>query len=158
MSLMDYIQKGGFIVYLLIGLNIIGITIMIFKSFVLFNVDALSDSIIYKIKKNNTKHLDSAIDYEIKKLENGLNMIKNIATVAPLLGLLGTVIGILMSFEAITANGLGNPTLFSGGISTALITTVAGLIVAIPHYLFYNYFIGFLDKLEVNLKNEISNF
>ena len=69
MSLMDYIQKGGFIVYLLIGLNIIGITIMIFKSFVLFNVDALSDSIIYKIKKNNTKHLDSAIDYEIKKLE-----------------------------------------------------------------------------------------
>lgn len=157
MSLIDYIQKGGFIVYLLIGLNIIGFTIIIFKSFILFNVKALQDSIIYNIKKNNTKNMQSAIEYEIKKLESGINLIKNIATIAPLLGLLGTVIGILISFEAITENGLGNPTLFSGGISTALITTVAGLIVAIPHYLFYNYYVGFLDKLEIVLKNEISN-
>jgi biopolymer transport protein ExbB len=51
--------------------------------------------------------------------------------------------------------GLGDPTIFSGGISVALITTVAGLTVAIPHYIGYNYFIGSLDSLEVKLEKDI---
>ncbi len=90
----------------------------------------------------------------MKKLEKGLTFIKNIASTSPLLGLLGTVYGVLKSFEAITSNGLGDPTIFSHGISIALITTMAGLIVAIPHHLCYNYFIHVLDELELRVKKE----
>jgi len=68
---------------------------------------------------------------------------------------LGTVIGIFVSFDEISKVGLDDPTAFSGGISLALITTVVGLIVAIPHYIFYNYFIGTLDNNELHLKSEI---
>lgn len=64
--------------------------------------------------------------------------------------------GVLKAFEAITANGLGDPTIFSTGISIALITTIAGLIVAIPHHICYNYFIAVLDELELKAKKEAS--
>lgn len=71
--------------------------------------------------------------------------------------MLGTVIGVLEAFEAISKSGLGDPSVFASGISMALITTVAGLIVAIPHYVGYNYIIGMLDTLEIELKKEITN-
>ncbi len=73
------------------------------------------------------------------------------------MGLLGTVYGVLKSFEVISSNGLGDPTIFSNGISLALITTMAGLIVAIPHHLCYNYFIHVLDELELKIKNRVNN-
>jgi biopolymer transport protein ExbB len=152
MDLFAYIEKGGLIVYLLIILNIIGFTIIIWKFLTLPQKDKISYKILKKI--NITKNIDAQIEYEIKKLEVGLNFIKNIASVAPLLGLLGTVIGVLKAFEAITANGLGDPTIFSTGISLALITTIAGLIVAIPHHICYNYFIAVLDELELKVKHE----
>jgi biopolymer transport protein ExbB len=90
------------------------------------------------------------------KYERGLSTIRIIASIAPLLGLLGTVIGVLTAFEAISQKGLGDPSIFAGGISLALITTVGGLIVAIPHYIGYNYLIGMLDKLEANLNTQMS--
>ena len=139
MDLLTYIEKGGVIVYILIALNIIGFTIIIWKFLTIPQKDKISYKILRKINVSN--NVNAQIEYEIKKLEVGLNFIKNIASVAPLLGLLGTVIGVLKAFEAITANGLGDPTIFSTGISLALITTIAGLIVAIPHHICYNYFI-----------------
>lgn len=154
MDLLAYIEKGGLIVYLLIILNIIGFTIIIWKFLTLPQKDRISYKILKKI--NMTKNINAQIEYEIKKLEVGLNFIKNIASVAPLLGLLGTVIGVFKAFEAITANGLGDPTIFSTGISLALITTIAGLIVAIPHHICYNYFIAVLDELELKVKNEVT--
>ena len=91
--------------------------------------------------------IHSAVALKVNGIESGLNTIKIIASLSPLIGLLGTVIGILNSFDSISHLGLGDPTVFSSGISIALITTVAGLIVAIPHYIGYNYFIGSLDKI-----------
>ena len=75
--------------------------------------------------------------------------------VSPLLGLLGTVIGVYKSFEAITQNGLGDPTIFSNGIGIALITTIAGIIVAIPHQIAYNHFIAMIDNIELEAKKEL---
>ena len=152
MDLLVYIEKGGFIVYLLIALNIVGFTIIIWKFLTLPQKDRVSYKILKKI--DLSKNITTQIEYEIKKLETGLNFIKNIASIAPLLGLLGTVIGVFKAFEAITANGLGDPTIFSTGISLALITTIAGLIVAIPHHICYNYFIAVLDELELKVKKE----
>lgn len=76
--------------------------------------------------------LNEAVLKEIPKLENSLTLLKIIAAVAPLLGLLGTVTGMIITFQSITIFGAGDPKTMAGGISAALITTVLGLIVAIP--------------------------
>ena len=76
--------------------------------------------------------LDDAILKEIPALERNLSLLKLLAGVAPLMGLLGTVTGMILTFQAITLFGTGDPKLMAGGISQALITTVLGLIVAIP--------------------------
>ena len=76
--------------------------------------------------------LNEAVLKEIPALENSLTLLKIIAAVAPLLGLLGTVTGMIITFQAITIFGAGDPKTMASGISSALITTVLGLIVAIP--------------------------
>ena len=76
--------------------------------------------------------LSEAILKETPKLESGLTLLKIISAVAPLMGLLGTVTGMIITFQAITLYGAGDPKLMAGGISTALVTTVLGLVVAIP--------------------------
>lgn len=155
MILMDYIDKGGIIVYILIVLNAIGFTIILWKFFTLPRKNAMIKKIRERTDLNSNSTINSQIEYEVKKLESGLTYIKNIATIAPLLGLLGTVIGVYKSFEAITKSGLGDPTIFSNGIAIALITTIAGLIVAIPHHIAYNHFISMLDTIELKAKKEI---
>ncbi|MGB1227272.1 MAG: MotA/TolQ/ExbB proton channel family protein [Poseidonibacter sp.] len=155
MTIMDYIDKGGIIVYILIALNAIGFTIILWKFFTLPRKNAMIERIKSKTDLNSNSTIFSQIEYEVKKLESGLTLIKNIATIAPLLGLLGTVFGVYKSFEAITKSGLGDPTVFSNGIAIALITTIAGLIVAIPHHIAYNHFISMLDAIELKAKKEI---
>lgn len=76
--------------------------------------------------------MDEAILRETGPLESGLSFIKMLYVVAPLLGLLGTVVGMIATFQAITLFGTGDPKMMAGGISTALVTTVLGLVVAIP--------------------------
>ena len=155
MNLLEYIDKGGVIVYILIFLNIIGFTIIIWKFLTIPRKKAMIKRIESRIDQSNPKTLEIQIEYEVKRLESGLTIIKNIASIAPLLGLLGTVYGVYKAFEQITQKGLGDPTVFSGGISIALITTIAGLIVAIPHHIAYNHFISMIDSIELRAKKEL---
>lgn len=164
MELIDYIQRGGIIVYILIAMNIVGFTIMFWKSIVLIyvkrNIPNITKDIINDLKLTKdfeVAQIQSTVLLKVKKYEFGLNTVKIIASLSPLIGLLGTVVGILNSFDSISHLGLGDPTVFSSGISIALITTVAGLIVAIPHYMGYNYFVGTLDNLELRLEKEVLN-
>ncbi len=90
----------------------------------------------------------------VLELERYLNTLGTIAAIAPLLGLLGTVIGMIKVFAAITTQGVGNPSALAGGISEALITTAAGLVVAIPSLMFYRYFRGRVDELVVHMEQE----
>jgi biopolymer transport protein ExbB len=90
----------------------------------------------------------------VHELERYLNSLGTIAAVTPLLGLLGTVIGMIKVFAAITSQGVGNPAVLAGGISEALITTAAGLSVAIPTLMFYRYFRGRVDELVVGMEQE----
>ena len=76
--------------------------------------------------------LDEGVIRETPKLERGQSVVKLLAGVAPLLGLLGTVTGMIATFQAITLFGTGDPKLMADGISQALVTTVLGLVVAIP--------------------------
>lgn len=90
----------------------------------------------------------------VHELERYMNSLGTIAAITPLLGLLGTVIGMIKVFSVITAQGVGNPTVLAGGISEALITTAAGLSVAIPTLMAHRYFRGLIDSLVVYMEQE----
>ncbi|HSS64709.1 MAG TPA: MotA/TolQ/ExbB proton channel family protein [Gammaproteobacteria bacterium] len=90
----------------------------------------------------------------IHDLERYLNALGTIASITPLLGLLGTVIGMIKVFSVITTQGVGDPGVLAGGISEALITTAAGLTVAIPSLMFHRYFRGRVDELVVTMEQE----
>lgn len=87
-------------------------------------------------------------------MERNLNTLGTIAAISPLIGLLGTVIGMIKVFAVITAEGVGNPETLAGGISEALITTATGLVVAIPSLIFYRYFRGKINKLVVGMEEQ----
>lgn len=150
----DIIEQGGVIGKIIIGIAIFGVLLGIYKMFTLWMTGS---SVRGQMRKKSgskgnplgrimnaydsntgadtetlTLKLDDAILKEVPKLENGLNLIKVAAAVAPLLGLLGTVTGMIKTFEAIKIFGAGDPKTMAGGISEALVTTELGLIAAIP--------------------------
>jgi biopolymer transport protein ExbB len=90
----------------------------------------------------------------VHDLERYLNTLGTIASISPLLGLLGTVVGMIKVFTAITTAGVGNPAVLAGGISQALITTAAGLSVAIPSLIFHRYLTGRVDQLVVGMEEQ----
>lgn len=89
-----------------------------------------------------------------QSLERNLNTLGTIAAISPLLGLLGTVVGMIKVFAVITTEGVGNPETLAGGISEALITTAAGLVIAIPSLIFYRYFRGKINQLVVDMEEQ----
>jgi len=111
----------------------------------------------------NNRHLDRERIKEsieetgrqvVHDMERFLNTLGTIAAVSPLLGLLGTVIGMIKVFNAIISSGVGNAAPLAGGISQALITTAAGLSVAIVALIFHRYFRGRVDELVVKMEEE----
>lgn len=98
--------------------------------------------------------IEEAASKVVHDLERYLNPLGTIASVAPLLGLLGTVLGMIKVFAAIMAEGSGNAGVLAGGISEALITTAAGLTVAIPAMVMHRYFSRKVDALIVTMEQE----
>jgi biopolymer transport protein ExbB len=90
----------------------------------------------------------------VLELERYLNTLGTIAAISPLLGLQGTVVGMIEMFNTLTVQGAANPGALSGGISKALITTAAGLAVAIPSLIVYRYFRGKVDLLVIRMEQE----
>jgi biopolymer transport protein ExbB len=90
----------------------------------------------------------------VHELERFIGMLGTIASISPLLGLLGTVTGIIRAFNDITVQGSGDPRILSGGIAQALITTAAGLVVAIPALVGYRYLRGRVEVLVVQMEKE----
>ncbi len=153
-SLGERIAQGKEVGYVIIVLGIIGVLIALWRLLVLSgtsgkvraqikNPDQPGNNPlgrVFKVYKDNEGddvealelRLGEAILRETPKFNAWLPMLKIISVVAPLLGLLGTVTGMIVTFQAITLYGAGDPKLMAGGISTALVTTVLGLVVAIP--------------------------
>jgi len=159
MTLYDYFEQGGVIMYILLIMSIFGMTIMVWKAlaiaatarrktelFALFYArsggEEMGDTVLLE------RCLNEEIREHLLRLEAGLNIVRVIASVSPLLGLLGTVIGILLAFDVISESGMNDPALFADGISMALVTTVGGLIVSIPHYVGYSCLTTAIDRLE----------
>lgn len=163
-TILDYIDKGGPIAYVLMVLFSIGITMILWKMFHLMYVRVTKNKYIYDTL-DEVRHIHDpslaitvareSLDEKVTSIELGMSTIKIIASISPLLGLLGTVIGILTSFESIATGGLGESSKFASSIALALITTVLGLIVAIPHYIAYNYFNREIDTIDAVLSRDL---
>lgn len=150
----DRLNHGGTVGYVIIVLAFIGILLGLYKVITLFTQGTAMRATaktrqagtgnplarVFEVYESNRNRdietlelkLDEQILKESPKIEWGLDIIKVFASVAPLLGLLGTVVGMIITFTAITIYGAGDPKLMADGISTALVTTVQGLIAAIP--------------------------
>ncbi|MGD8384906.1 MAG: MotA/TolQ/ExbB proton channel family protein [Lysobacterales bacterium] len=157
-------EDGGLIGYVTIGIGFLGLLLSLWKAFVLYStggrmkrqlgkeaadkgnplgrvMSVYTDSPDTDIETLELK-LDEAIMRESAPLESGLSFIKVLYVVAPLLGLLGTVVGMIRTFQMITLFGTGDPRMMASGISTALVTTVLGLVVAIPLTLLHAFLQG----------------
>lgn len=153
-------HQGGYIGYAITAVGIIAFLLAIYRFLVLMVVGSKVNSQlktpnqasdnnplgrVLKIHEDNPTmdtetlelKLSEGVLKETPKLESGLTLLKIIAAVAPLMGLLGTVTGMIVTFQAITIFGAGDPKAMAGGISGALITTVLGLLVAIPTVLLH---------------------
>jgi biopolymer transport protein ExbB len=159
-DLKERIQQGGWIGFIILGLGFIGLLIAIIR-FALLTIagrgvakqqkqteislknplgrilSVYSDELAQDVETLSLK-LDEAILREIPKIERGLITLAILAAIAPMLGLLGTVSGMIETFQSITLFGTGDPKLMSGGISQALVTTELGLAVAIPILLIHS--------------------
>ncbi len=168
MRLIDFINAGGSITWILVAMNVLGLSLILWRLFIFrdfkkkleLESKTLAQDLMARLKTSNLlAHLDlvkDTISQRVHELEFGMTSIKVVATTAPLLGLLGTVIGIYEAFQVISAKGLTDPGQFASGISYALITTIVGLIVAIPHYIAHNYLSGELDTLEIKLEKHMT--
>tara|TARA_S200000501_G_scaffold38585_1_gene31668 strand:- start:2161 stop:3555 length:1395 start_codon:yes stop_codon:yes gene_type:complete len=160
-GLSERIGQGGVVGYIILGLLAVGLVLSIERIFRLTitaravnaqakDVDNPNNSnplgrVLGAYHSNKSADvetlelkLDDAILKELPSLERGINFIKLLSSVAPLLGLLGTVTGMIVTFQAITLFGTGDPKLMAGGISQALVTTVLGLTAAIPLVLLHS--------------------
>ena len=115
-----------------------------------------------KYKNLPRENLESKIEekaLEVKyNLERRLSMLGTIATISPLLGLLGTVVGMITAFTGLTESSGANPDLLAAGISQALITTAFGLLIAVPGLVLHRYFEQKITYLLITLQKEVSEF
>jgi len=173
----ERIQQGGVIGYIILGLGLIGLLLALYRFLVLWQTgqkmqrqitagNANSDNPLGRVliateqassQDTDTLELilDEAITREVPALERGLSIIKLFAAVAPLLGLLGTVTGMIATFQSISLFGTGDPKLMADGISQALVTTMLGLCVAIP-LLFLYHLVAARSKTLVQILDEQS--
>lgn len=114
----------------------------------------LASGLVHRNRSMMKSSMEDAGRQVTAKLEKRLNILGSIAEIAPLLGLLGTVSGMIKMFAMIGEVGLGHPAVLSNGLSEALITTAAGLIVAIPAFIFYRYFRAKVDNLTLSMEQE----
>jgi biopolymer transport protein ExbB len=172
-DLSERLKQGGGIGYLILVLGAVGVLIVIQRAFALLlarrAIDAQADLaeadeknalgrlqlIANEIGDKNldtvSLRLDEQLGEESSLLYRGLATVAVLAAVAPLLGLLGTVTGMIETFQSITLFGTGDPKLMSGGISQALVTTQLGLSVAIPLVLFHSLLVGRANRLVEKL-------
>jgi biopolymer transport protein ExbB len=102
------------------------------------------------------KAMESVALHEVSKLEKGLWILATVANIAPLFGFLGTVTGMISSFEGLAEVGLGQPEVVAGGISEALITTATGLSIALPVQAAYNYFSNRVSQFALDMEISVS--
>lgn len=118
--------------------------------------DILATGLLYRQHglDSMTMHMQNRASVQIHQLEKNINMLGTIGAIAPLLGLLGTVLGIIVSFLAVTDGSMQDPAMLAGGVSQALITTAGGMFVAIPALVAYRYYQRRIVDINAKFENE----
>lgn len=193
MSLLDFIMRGGFLMYVLVAISVVIIAIVIEKyyqihkvrkaneklSFYLAQQDKLENiravlrihgqnsplgSMLDKLYNAETDDIDliqesmeSIGNRELHNLEKGMDWLSTLSAIAPLVGFLGTVIGMVQVFMNIQGQGQNTVDIntLAGGIWVALLTTVGGLVVGIPAIIFYNNLVQKLEDLAKDMQHEV---
>ena len=185
--MIDFIVKGGPIMYPLLACSFISLTVIIERALFWVREDIrtdrrLEEDVLELCREGNwdgvrrkvagsldhvvrimvsgilhrefsmTKAMESAAAEELARMRKNLSVLDTMITVAPLLGILGTVIGIINSFEILGSSGIDHPQAVTGGIAQALITTAAGLSIAILSVLPFNYFNGRVEKAASSIE------
>ena len=176
-SLAERVEQGGLVGYIILGVGALAVVFALFKIVTLTLIGAAVDkqakdtsnpsdsnplgrvlAILGNDSGDNTDALEmklsESIMAETPKLNSGLMFLKIVSVVAPLAGLLGTVLGMIQTFQAITLFGAGDPKLMAGGISQALVTTVCGLVVAIPVVLLHTAAASRAKRIEEVLEEQ----
>jgi biopolymer transport protein ExbB len=171
---LELVEAGGWLMLPIIACSIVALAIIVERIWRWEKINQLNDQHLQElqsssplgsilaagiINRNESRDVmkDSIQDtgrHVVHELERYLNSLGTIAAITPLLGLLGTVIGMIKVFATITTQGVGNPGALAGGISEALLTTAAGMSVAIPTLMFYRYFRGRVRMLVVRMEQE----
>ena len=176
-SIQERIQQGGTVGYIIIALALIGLLIAVVRFLALTALSSKMNSQQKNAGSPNENNplgrilsvyhkdpnvdvetlelrLDEAVLKEIPAIESGLSTLKILAAIGPLLGLLGTVTGMIQTFQALALFGTGDPKLMADGISQALMTTVLGLVMAIPLVLLHSFLAGRAQGLVQTLEEE----
>jgi biopolymer transport protein ExbB len=164
----DLFLKGGFLMYPIAVCSVIGLSILISKVIqyrsLLKNLESSPDEILKSrppVMQPILKALQDGCDErelsvigtrQVREIEGGLSWLGLIATIAPLLGLTGTVTGMIKAFMVIAESSSVNPSMLAGGIWEALITTAAGLLVAIPIHIGHHYLEKQADEIAFVMK------
>jgi len=177
----ERVHDGGIIGYIILSLGALATLLIIYRYFYLMKVNRSIKKQIKSIEAPNDKNplgrlitlyhnrpqqsfdelearLQGGVVDEVHRLKSGEGLVKLISTVSPLLGLLGTVIGMIITFQSITAFGTNDPRLMADGISQALVTTMLGLIVAIPTLFGYLLIRAKSDRLVDMLDEQTAGF
>jgi biopolymer transport protein ExbB len=177
-QLMERIHQGGVIGYLILALGVLGLVVVLLRLTWLAATNRRIQQQLHNLAQpadnnplgrvllaartqpvtgteNLSLQLDEAIMRELPRLTRGEALVKLLAAVAPLLGLLGTVVGMIVTFQSISLFGTGDPKLMADGISQALVTTALGLIVAIP-LLFLHSLVSSRSKVLIHILDEQS--
>ena len=193
MSLLDFIMRGGFLMYVLVAISVVIIAIVIEKYYQIHKVRKANEKLsfylaqqdkpenirailrihgqssplglmldkLYNADTDDIKLIQESMEAvgnrELHNLEKGMDWLSTLSTIAPLVGFLGTVIGMVQVFMNIQGQGQNTVDIstLAGGIWVALLTTVGGLVVGIPSIIFYNNLVQKLDDLAKDMQHEV---
>lgn len=192
--MLDFIDKGGIVLWVIMGLSLIAVAIIIERLLYFRRIAVDEDRLFSRVKASVAKgHYDEALAIcdtnesplsalikvgienrsypehsqkevlkdaaaqETPRLERFISALGTIAHIAPLLGLLGTVTGTMKAFGVLGRFGaVADPSVLARGVSEALITTVGGIVVAVPAVIFYNYLVGKVNRLLIKMENQVN--
>jgi len=190
----DFIAKGGVVLWVIMGLSVVGAAIIIERLLYFRRITVDEDKLFQRIKASVEKgHFDEAMsicdnnlsplsalikvgiehreypelaqkevlkdaaNQEVPKLERNVSALGTIAHIAPLLGLLGTVTGTMQAFGVLGRFGaVADPSILAKGVSEALITTVGGIVVAVPAVIFYNHLVTKVNLILIKMENQVT--
>ena len=192
--MLDFIVKGGIVLWVIMGLSVVGLAIVIERFLYFRSIRTDEEKLFQRVKASVEKgHFEEALSIcdnnesplsalikvgiefrsypesaqkevlkdaaaqEVPRLERNVSALGTIAHIAPLLGLLGTVTGTMKAFGVLGRFGaVADPSILAKGVSEALITTVAGIVVAVPAVIFYNYLVTKVNLILLKMENQVT--